>query len=61
MGKQHLDPLATMTRPLEGRRAGQSTGDLSGMLIDRAGSGAGRVGTAPLLEVTGPTIECAAR
>ena len=62
MGKQHLDALATLARPLKGPRAGQGTGDLSSMLVDAARDPAGRrVGTAALLEVARTTVEGAAQ
>jgi hypothetical protein len=61
MGKQHLNALAALARSLIGQRAGQCTGNLSGMLLDAARDLAGwRVGTATLLEMAGTTVKGAA-
>ncbi|KFG69343.1 hypothetical protein JH26_10950 [Microvirga sp. BSC39] len=62
MSKQHLDALAALARPLIGRRAGQCTGDLPGMLVDAARDLARRrVGTALFLRRTGTTVKGAAQ
>src|ERR671912_1314224 len=62
MGKQHLDALAALPRPLKGWRAPQGARDLPGMLIDAARDPAGRrVGTAALLEVARTTVKGAAQ
>ena len=38
VGEQHLDLLALVARALEGRRVGQSAGDVARVLVGRAGS-----------------------
>ena len=57
VGKQHLDLLAVVTGALEGRRAGQGSGDIPGILIQIARHPApGRVGAAAQLEIAALTI-----
>jgi hypothetical protein len=62
MRKQHLDALATLAQPLEGRRSPQGARDLPGMLIDTARDPAGwRVRAAALLQATRTTVKGAAQ
>jgi hypothetical protein len=60
MSKQYPDRLAVVTRALEGRRAGQGTGDIASILVQITRHPApGRVGTTLGLQLTALTVSSA--